>query len=57
MNPDVGCTMRAGRQVAFHEVEVYFCHKVEDEADPLSDPNKDWVDYWRNLFPKVIKTK
>ena len=31
--------------------------KVEDEADPLSDPNKDWVDYWRNLFPKVIKTK
>jgi len=27
--------------------------EVEDEADPLSDPNKDWVDYWRNLFPKV----
>ena len=27
--------------------------KVEDESDPLSDPNKDWVDYWRNLFPKV----
>ena len=26
---------------------------MEDEADPLSDPNKDWVDYWRNLFPKV----
>jgi len=27
--------------------------EVEDESDPLSDPNKDWVDYWRNLFPKV----
>ena len=31
--------------------------KVEDESDPLSDPNKDWVDYWRNLFPKVTTLK
>ena len=31
--------------------------KVEDESDPLSGPNKDWVDYWRNLFPKVTAFK
>jgi len=27
--------------------------EVDDENDPLQDPDKDWVDYWRNLFPKV----
>jgi len=27
--------------------------EVDDDADPLNDPDKDWVEYWRVLFPKV----
>ena len=27
--------------------------EVDEEGDLLSDPNKDWAEYWRNLFPRV----
>jgi hypothetical protein len=29
------------------------CGEVDDENDPLQQ-NKDWEEYWRVLFPKVI---
>ena len=31
--------------------------EVDEEGDLLSDPNMDWAEYWRNLFPGVTPDK